>query len=315
MLVSEAANPYNDTVNTAAERGVNMINENIKHFRKAKRMSQEEMAVRLNVVRQTVSKWENGLSVPDADIVIHMAELFEVSVSQLLGVDVANKSNEDISEELAKLNEQLTKKNLREQLLQQTNRKRGVIISFSIAAMLTALIIKNEIVSLILVGICMLASVVILYRNLALLTSVTTDDLKTGVLRTTTIFNSAVFTVGIIFAVLVAFDLVTFSENGEKMFAMALVSCVIIFSGIISPKLPYSKHTGLRLPWTVQDEDTWNVAHKVLGHIATPIALLYIACSLTIPNFEVITLCAMVAWIGIPGIVSYLFYNNKQSGK
>lgn len=315
MLVSEAANPYNDTVNTAAERGVNMINENIKHFRKAKRMSQEEMAVRLNVVRQTVSKWENGLSVPDADIVIHMAELFEVSVSQLLGVDVANKSNEDVSEELAKLNEQLTKKNLREQLLQQTNRKRGVIISFSIAAMLTALIIKNEIVSLILVGICMLASVVILYRNLALLTSVTTDDLKTGVLRTTTIFNSAVFTVGIIFAVLVAFDLVTFSENGEKMFAMALVSCVIIFSGIISPKLPYSKHTGLRLPWTVQDEDTWNVAHKVLGHIATPIALLYIVCSLTIPNFEVITLCAMVAWIGIPGIVSYLFYNNKQSGK
>lgn len=315
MLVSEAANPYNDTVNTAAERGVNMINENIKHFRKAKRMSQEEMAVRLNVVRQTVSKWENGLSVPDADIVIHMAELFEVSVSQLLGVDVANKSNEDVSEELAKLNEQLAKKNLREQLLQQTNRKRGVIISFSIAAMLTALIIKNEIISLILVGICMLASVVILYRNLALLTSVTTDDLKTGVLRTTTIFNSAVFAVGIIFAVLVAFDLVTFSENDEKMFAMALVSCVIIFSGIISPKLPYSKHTGLRLPWTVQDEDTWNVAHKVLGYIATPIALLYIACSLTISNFEVITLCAMVAWIGIPGIVSYLFYNNKQSEK
>lgn len=292
-----------------------MINENIKYFRKAKGMSQEEMAVKLNVVRQTVSKWENGLSVPDADVVIHIAELLDVSVSQLLGIDIAGESNEDLSEKLAKLNEQLAKKNQREQLLQQANRKRGLIISFSIVAMLIALIIKNEIVSIVLVGFCMLASVMILYRNLALLTSITTDELKIGVLRTTTIFNIVVLVAGIFFAVFVAFDVITFSENGEKMFAMALVSCVIIFSGIISPKLPYSKHTGLRLPWTVQDEDTWNVAHRVLGYVALPIALSYIACSLTISNFEVITLCAMVAWIGIPGVFSYLFYKKKWGGK
>lgn len=63
-----------------------MINENIRHFRKAKGISQEEMAVKLNVVRQTVSKWENGLSVPDADVLIHIAQLLDVSVSQLLGI-------------------------------------------------------------------------------------------------------------------------------------------------------------------------------------------------------------------------------------
>lgn len=39
-----------------------MINENIKKYRKQKGMSQEEMALRLNVVRQTVSKWETGVS-------------------------------------------------------------------------------------------------------------------------------------------------------------------------------------------------------------------------------------------------------------
>lgn len=50
-----------------------MINENIKHFRKTRGMSQEEMAVKLNVVRQTVSKWEKGLSIPDADVLIEMA--------------------------------------------------------------------------------------------------------------------------------------------------------------------------------------------------------------------------------------------------
>ena len=50
-----------------------MLNENIKRIRKSKGLSQEEMAIKLNVVRQTVSKWENGLSVPDSSILIILA--------------------------------------------------------------------------------------------------------------------------------------------------------------------------------------------------------------------------------------------------
>lgn len=161
----------------------------------------------------------------------------------------------------------------------------------------------------------MLAAVIVLYRNLALLTSITTENLKMGALRVTTFFNISVLVVGIIFAVLVAFDVFTFSKNGEKMFAIALVSCMMIFAGIISPKLPYSKHTGLRLPWTVQDEDTWNIAHRILGYISLPIALLYVACTLTISNFEIVTLCAMIALIGIPGTISYIYFRKKMCGK
>ena len=96
------------------------------------------------------------------------------------------------------------------------------------------------------------------------------------------------------------------------MFAMAIVSCVMIFAGIVSPKLPYNRHTGLRLPWTVQDEDTWNVAHRVIGYISLPIVLLYVACTWTVSNFELVTMCAMILWIGIPGIVSYLFFYRKM---
>lgn len=235
-----------------------MINENIRHYRKAKGISQEEMAVKLNVVRQTVSKWENGLSVPDADVLIHMADLLDVSVSQLLGIEVDDNNNVDLSEELAKLNEQLAKKNQKEKLLIQANKKRGLILGFSFLAMLIGLLVENEIVSILLAGVCTLAAVIALYRNLALLTSVTTDDLRIGILRVTTFFNIGILIAGIAFALLVAFDVITFSENGEKMFAMALVSCVILFAGIVSPKLPFSRHTGLRLPWSVQDEDTWN---------------------------------------------------------
>ena len=57
-----------------------MLNENIRELRKAKGLSQEELAVRLNVVRQTVSKWEQGLSVPDADMLVAIGEVFDTPV-------------------------------------------------------------------------------------------------------------------------------------------------------------------------------------------------------------------------------------------
>ena len=292
-----------------------MIHENIKQFRKAKGMTQEELAVKLHIVRQTVSKWEKGLSVPDADVVIQLADLLGVSVHQLLGTSADTDTSAQLSEELARLNEQLARKNQREKRLQQANQKRGWILFSSFLAMLVALTVQNEVVSILLVGACILAAVVVLYRNLALLTSITTEDMKLGVLRTTTLFNVGVLMVGILFAVLTALGLVTVSKDGEKLLAMLLISCVMLFAGTVSPKLPYNRHTGLRLPWTVQDEDTWNLAHRVIGYISLPVVLLYIACTFTVEDFELVTLAAMVVWIGVPGVISYVFYRKKLYGK
>ena len=68
-----------------------MLKENIKTLRKSKGLSQEELATRLHVVRQTISKWEKNLSVPDADTLIRLAEILEVSVSELLGEKIENE--------------------------------------------------------------------------------------------------------------------------------------------------------------------------------------------------------------------------------
>ena len=62
-----------------------MLNENIQSIRKSKGLSQEELAIKLNVVRQTVSKWERGLSVPDSEMLINISEILETPVSVLLG--------------------------------------------------------------------------------------------------------------------------------------------------------------------------------------------------------------------------------------
>ena len=91
-----------------------MFGENLKTLRKQEGFSQEELAVRLHVVRQTVSKWEKNLSVPDADTRIRLAEILEVSVSELLGAKIENENTaSDVAEQLSRINEQLAIKNRR----------------------------------------------------------------------------------------------------------------------------------------------------------------------------------------------------------
>lgn len=73
-----------------------MLNENIKAIRKSKGLSQQELAVKLNVVRQTVSKWEQGLSVPDSDLLIALSEALGTPVSTLLGENVTESEADEV---------------------------------------------------------------------------------------------------------------------------------------------------------------------------------------------------------------------------
>lgn len=90
-----------------------MLNENIRAIRKSKGLSQEELAIKLNVVRQTISKWERGLSVPDSDMLISISEVLETPVSTLLGETVIESKVDDltaISEKLEIINLQLAQR-------------------------------------------------------------------------------------------------------------------------------------------------------------------------------------------------------------
>lgn len=91
-----------------------MFSENLKTLRKQNGFSQEELASKLHVVRQTISKWEKNLSVPDADTLIRLAEILEVSVSELLGSKIETENGNvtnDVAEQLSRINEQLAIKN------------------------------------------------------------------------------------------------------------------------------------------------------------------------------------------------------------
>ena len=98
-----------------------MLNENLKAIRKSKGLSQQELAIRLNVVRQTISKWEQGLSVPDSDMLLTLSEALETPVSVLLGETIEPPKDDGlkvISEKLELINLQLAqRKNVRRKML------------------------------------------------------------------------------------------------------------------------------------------------------------------------------------------------------
>ena len=98
----------------SAKEEITMFQDNLKALRKRKGITQEELATRLNVVRQTVSKWEKGLSVPDSELLIKPAEILEVPVSRLLGSKIETAEQPDaLAEQLSRINEQLAIKNRR----------------------------------------------------------------------------------------------------------------------------------------------------------------------------------------------------------
>ena len=121
-----------------------MLSENIKAVRKSKGLSQQELAVKLNVVRQTVSKWEQGLSVPDSDLLIALSEALETPVSTLLGESIP----EPEADQLTAISEKLEVINL--QLAQITCSRRKIlhwlfiVFSAAVVAMLALLLLLNS---------------------------------------------------------------------------------------------------------------------------------------------------------------------------
>lgn len=113
-----------------------MLSENIKAIRKSKGLSQQELAVKLNVVRQTVSKWEQGLSVPDSELLISLSKALETPVSTLLGETVVQPEADAvkaISEKLEVINLQLAQRKL-----QRRRILHGLLISLCAAIVAAA---------------------------------------------------------------------------------------------------------------------------------------------------------------------------------
>jgi len=71
------------------------LEEQIKHYRKQAGLSQEKMAEIIGVSRQAITKWENGTGIPDISNLVAIAELFQISVDELLSNEKTEKKQSD----------------------------------------------------------------------------------------------------------------------------------------------------------------------------------------------------------------------------
>lgn len=91
-----------------------MLGDNIAALRKQRGMTQQTLADALYVTRQTISKWEKNLSVPDADALVRLADALETTVQTLLGQQAAASAKpSDIAVALGRINDQLAIQNRR----------------------------------------------------------------------------------------------------------------------------------------------------------------------------------------------------------
>ena len=111
-----------------------MLKDNLKTLRKSKGLSQEELAIKLNVVRQTISKWEQGLSVPDAEMLVSISEVFETPVSTIIGGNI----NEEKADDLKAISEKLEVINLQ---LSHSIEHRRKVLHYSLISILTVIIV------------------------------------------------------------------------------------------------------------------------------------------------------------------------------
>lgn len=191
----------------------------------------------------------------------------------------------------------------------KTAELRWMLLIFSLLGLLSAVFIPFPVLKLGLLCALSAACLVILYRNMDSLTGYSEENPKNRTMKWITVFNGALL--------LLCIGAVWLGENGylgnvsEEWLAVALVSVVMVVLGNLAPKIPFNRYTGLRLPWTVRDEDTWRLAHRILGYISFPLVFLYGALLLSGVEIGTATGVVILSWIIIPGGISFLFYRRK----
>lgn len=191
----------------------------------------------------------------------------------------------------------------------KTAELRWMLLIFSLLGLLSAVFIPFPVLKLALLCALSAACLVILYRNMDSLTGYSEENPKNRTMKWITVFNGVLL--------LLCIGVVWLGENGylgnvsEEWLAVALVSVVMVVLGNLAPKIPFNRYTGLRLPWTVRDEDTWRLAHRILGYISFPLVFLYGALLLSGVEIGSATGVVILSWIIIPGGISFLFYRRK----
>jgi uncharacterized membrane protein len=184
-----------------------------------------------------------------------------------------------------------------------------ILGTFSFIALVGGLVFKSRVFSYTAMGLLILCAIFIVGRHIPDFVSLSVDNPKMKTLRFINWFTIGIVILGV--ALSAAFEKHVLTDLQEKWLSLVLVTLIMVVIGNFAPKIPFNRYIGLRLPWTVRDEETWILAHRILGYITFPL----VVCFIVLSQFLDTKTCVMITlltWILIPGILSGLYFLKKH---
>jgi len=180
----------------------------------------------------------------------------------------------------------------------------------TVVVMLATFFLPNKYISLFLAVVFSIGVAFFLYKNISLLIDPINDnEVKGRTLKEVLVFFMAMVLLAVIGVVLAEKNI--FTEFTERMFANVYIILVMVWFGNIAGKIPFNGVIGLRLPWMLLDEETWNIGHRLLGYCSLPLSVIYLVL-IPLINNKTLAISVMALWIAIPGIGSYIFFKRKH---
>ena len=183
-----------------------------------------------------------------------------------------------------------------------------ILVSVSLVTLVGGLLLKSRVFSYISVGLLILCAIFILGRNIPVFASLSANNPKVKTLRVINWFSIGFIILGV--ALSAVFEKHVLTDLQEKWISLVLITLLMFVIGNYAPKIPFNRYIGLRLPWTVRDEETWILAHRILGYITFPLLVCFIVLNQFLDSRTCIIL-TLLTWIIIPGFFSGLFFFKK----
>lgn len=183
-----------------------------------------------------------------------------------------------------------------------------ILVTVCLVTLVGGLIINNQVFSFAMIGLLILCSIFILGRHLSDFANISPDNPKVKTMRFINWFTIGFVILGVVISQI--FEKQVLTHLQERWISLILVTLLMVVIGNFAPQLPFNRYIGLRLPWTVRDEETWILAHRVLGYVTFPL----VVCFIVLNQFIALQTCiaaTLLAWIIIPGIISGVFFLKK----
>lgn len=182
----------------------------------------------------------------------------------------------------------------------------------SLIILIGGFMVKESNLTISIIGAVVIFTLIIFDVNAPKIANLSEGNVKIKTMRTLNRLTILIIIIGCIFSILSPIKS-SLDPKTNEILLVGLCSIFIMFFGNLAPKIPFNRYMGLRLPWTVRDEDTWRVAHRILGYVSFPIGIVMFVLSFFF-KVETIVVTGVLTWIIIPSIYSLVFYYKKIKG-